>query len=139
MSLKKLLSATVLMLFFTASLAYAGLSNVRAWNDTPVIGDANITSGIDIDGEVGHRLTVEGPTTSCQPGGKWSGDIEVASGELPPGLAKQSNGDISGIPTQRGHWVVEMRVYNLTCNGDSYQGYTQELLFHISGSGRVIQ
>jgi len=113
------------MLIFTVSTAYAGLNSVHAWNDTPVIGDSNITSGIDIDGEVGHRLTVGGPTANCQPADKWSSSMEAASGELPPGLAKQSNGDITGIPTQRGHWIVEMRVYNLS--------------FHISGSGRVIQ
>ena len=129
----------VLMFFFTASTVYAGLSNLHGWNDTPIYGNSTTASGIDIDGEVGHPVSVRGPSANCEPGGRWSSDTDVISGQLPPGLSEGSGGKISGIPTKPGHWIVEVKNSNITCNGQGYKGYTQQLRFHIKGTGRVIQ
>ena len=76
------------------------------------------------------------------------------------------NGDISGIPTERGHWIVVMKLANITMNGHRYtvsgapdvlvtdqgwqnqddcvensQGYCSltTIRFHITGSGEVTQ
>ena len=96
-------------------------------------------AGTDIDGEVGHRLSVSGPTLHCPPSGDWAAHNEVISGSLPSGLKLNDDWTISGIPTERGHWVVTMKVSNIMCSGQPYSGYTQELRFHISGTGKVIQ
>lgn len=108
-----------------------GLHNLNGWYST--------RADADVNGEVGHPLTVGGPTANCVPGRNWSEDNRVASGALPPGLALGSGGDVSGIPTERGHWIVEMQLYNVQCGGSSYQGFTQTLRFHITGSGKVVE
>jgi hypothetical protein len=46
---------------------------------------------------------------------------------------------ISGIPTERGHWIVEITMNPLYCGGATFWGFKQKLLFHITGSGKVIQ
>jgi len=145
----KLMSATVLMIFFTASMGYASTFNdIDGWNDTSVFfdgvkGHEGSVSGIDIDGEVGHPVYVGSPRANCKPSGNWSLNVEVSDGTLPPGLSLSTvsgeYGVIKGIPTSRGHWIVEMRAYDLKCEGKYYMGFTQQLRFHISGSGRVIQ
>ena len=137
----KLISATVMIILFTASMAYAvKFNNLKGWNYTAIYGQSTTASGIDINGEVGHPVTVNGLTANCEPGGSWSANTEIISGEFPPGISKGSGGSkISGIPTQRGHWIVEMRASDLECNGEYFKGFTQQLRFHISGSGRVIQ
>ena len=126
----------------------AKFNNIKGWNYTDVYfdgisGHEGTVSGIDIDGEVGHPVTVGSPTANCQPGGNWTLDIDIASGVLPPGLALSSKsgeyGVIKGIPTKRGHWIVEMHAYDFTCEGNSYMGFKQQLRFHIKGTGRVIQ
>jgi hypothetical protein len=117
----------------------------------------------DVNGEVGHPLNVNGPRGSddCS-----SASINIASGQLPPGLSMGRNGDISGIPTQRGHWIVTMKIENLMCNGHHFtlsgapdvlvenQGWTNQyeciedgqgycklttIRFHVTGSGQVVQ
>ena len=144
----KLMSAVVIMIFFTVSLGYAKFNNIKGWNHTEVwfsgaSGEEGNVSGIDIDGEVGHPVHVGSPRANCEPGGDWTLSVEVQSGTLPPGLSLSTRsgeyGQIKGIPTKRGHWIVEMRAYNLKCLGKNYMGFTQQLRFHISGSGRVIQ
>lgn len=145
----KFVSVTALMFFCSSTLLYAStFKNIKGWNYTSVYfdgvdGHEGSVSGIDIDGEVGHPVYVGNPTASCQPGGDWSLDVSVSSGSLPPGvhLSDESGkyGVIEGIPTDRGHWIVEMKADNLKCNGEYYMGFTQQLRFHISGSGRVIQ
>jgi hypothetical protein len=102
----------------------------------------NIAGGVDINGEVGHPLYVGGPRARCTgPGGSnpgWSASHRVTSGELPPGIDFESNSSgLQGIPTERGHWIVQLELDNVTCNGTTYAGVTQELRFHISGTGRV--
>ena len=144
MSFQKLVViGAVLMFFFTASTVYAGLSNLRGWDDTPIYGNSTTASGKDIDGEVGYPIDVYGPTANCEPNGKWSLDVKVSSGTLPPGIFLSTKsgkyGDIEGIPTKRGHWIVEMSADNLKCEGKNVFGFTQQLRFHIKGTGRVIQ
>jgi len=141
MSFQKLaVMGAVLMFFFTTSTVYAGLSDLHGWNDTAIYGSSSTASGIDIDGEVGHPVSVRGPSANCEPGGRWTSNTDIKSGQLPPGLSKDySSGKISGIPTKRGHWIVEMSTSDISCNGQSYLGYTQQLRFHIKGTGRVIQ
>jgi hypothetical protein len=66
----------------------------------------------------------------------------VSSGSLPPGLSMGSNGAISGIPTERGHYVVHLQVANATCGGISFPNMTAwgtDIRFHITGSGVVIR
>lgn len=140
--------------------------------------------GGDVNGEVGHPLSVTGPRvrttfTRIKTGevvhfnecNQWTwaaSDVGIASGELPPGLTMQNDGDISGIPTERGHWIVTMKFSNPICNdnghrytvsgapdvlvqnqgwknpdecvenGDLYCSLTT-IRFHITGSGHVIQ
>ena len=101
----------------------------------------------EVNGEVGHRLYVSYPTAKCintigGDSGNWYAKNEIVSGQLPPGIAFNSNDwGISGIPTERGHWIVQLRLYNVKCNELYYKDseFTQELRFHITGSGRVIQ
>ena len=105
-------------------------------------GQWNYTSaGVDIDGEVGHPLTVEGlqhNSRACST--PWTADFEVAEGTLPPGLKLNTDSSISGIPTERGHWIVTMKAFNIenACGRPSTPGFTQQLRFHITGTGKVI-
>ena len=91
----------------------------------------------DINGEVGHRLFVQGPTARCEPSRKWDTQYRVLSGKLPPGMDILNSLDIVGIPEDRGHWIVRLQIYDVECGGNYYQGFDQELRFHITGSGRV--
>jgi hypothetical protein len=91
----------------------------------------------DINGEVGHRLDVDGPRGKCLPSRNWSGNAEIVSGTLPPGLSFGEGSHIVGIPTERGHWVVKARMSNIQCDGKYYKDFEQELRFHISGTGKV--
>jgi len=52
----------------------------------------------------------------------------------------QNDGDITGIPTARGHWIVTVSISNIQCNGLIYGtlAFQQQLRFHITGSGEVI-
>lgn len=97
----------------------------------------------DVNGEVGHRLYVDGPRAKCLPSHNWSANTRIISGSLPPGTDFQSNSSgIEGIPTERGHWVVKLKMDNITCEGMNYDqccSFEQELRFHITGTGKVIQ
>ena len=102
-------------------------------------------AAIDIDGEVGHMLEVQGPRTMCRTDAEfnipWSVYSEVASGTLPPGIELNNNSSISGIPTQRGHWIVTMKISNIqnACGQPAMPGFKQQLRFHITGTGKVIE
>lgn len=124
-----------------------GLYDLRGWNsycdewscDYVYNGRA---SDKDINGEVGHPMTVDGVRANCVPGGDWYTSPYAASGSLPPGLSLGYNGSasrIGGIPTQRGHWIVTMNSGTITCDGLTYKGFEQVLRFHITGSGVVVQ
>ena len=94
---------------------------------------------IDIDGEVGHPLSVSRPTADCADG-PWYADYWVVSGSLPTGVTVNGGkGWLEGIPTERGHWIVTMQVSNIECGGQPYEAFTQQLRFHITGTGKVIQ
>lgn len=108
-----------------------GLYRLNGWD--------NSRYAIDINGEVGHPVYVDGPRSKCVPLGTTM-NKRIASGSLPLGLAlNNENGDITGIPTDRGHWIVKLEAYNVRCNDQSYEGFVQELRFHITGSGKVVQ
>jgi hypothetical protein len=109
-----------------------GLYSLNGWYGTR--GDA------DVNGEVGHPLSAGNPTANCVPSQHWSGGQRINSGVLPPGMSLDNNtGAISGLPSERGHWIVQMELYNVQCGGQSYLGFTQTLRFHITGSGKVVE
>jgi hypothetical protein len=93
----------------------------------------------DVNGEVGHRMYVGGPRGKCLPSRSWSSSQRIVSGSLPPGLSMDGTAAISGVPTERGHWIVNLELSNITCEGKTYRDYSQELRFHVTGTGRVIQ
>jgi len=116
-----------------------GMYNLRGWQgqSTYFDGNTNVATGVDIDGEVGHPLSVSTPTARCAPTGNWNfGTISYVSGSLPPGITLERLAAISGIPTERGHWIVKLRMNSISCEGGTYS-LEQELRFHITGSGRV--
>ena len=102
-------------------------------------------AAIDIDGEVGHGLKVDGLHAICKTDDEfkvpWTASFEVVSGTLPPGLTLNKDSTISGIPRERGHWVVTIKVYNIhnVCGHAHTPGFRQELRFHITGTGKVIR
>jgi len=109
-----------------------GLYSLTGWNGQ--------SWGQDINGEVGHPMFVNGPTADCQPSGNWTANSRILSGTLPPGVTlNHAPSTITGLPTERGHWIVKMELYDVQCGGQGYEGLTQELRFHISGSGKVVQ
>lgn len=117
----------------------------RDWKETAKPGLYSLTGWGnwigDVDGEVGHSLYVGSPTAWCLPSRNWSLSHRILSGALPPGLSVSNTGasNITGIPTERGHWIVKLQVYNIQCGGQTYDGFEQEIRFHITGSGKVIQ
>ena len=138
-------------LCFISRSAYAEFWGFDGWGGKPV---ANVSgnwlpssgSG-DVDGEVGHLLSVKGPKGDCHPPGhqwtekiSWTGSVSIVSGVLPPGLTmNMTTGDISGIPTERGHWIVTVSDSNISCGGQDYNDYSEQLRFHITGTGKVIE
>ncbi|HEY0844656.1 MAG TPA: putative Ig domain-containing protein [Noviherbaspirillum sp.] len=119
------------------------LHNIRGWSGASVYfpGNANGTaSDINIDGQVGYSLSVDAPRANCSVAGGWQAATSIVSGSLPPGLSIESPAPIiSGVPTERGHWVVTLQLDPIYCGGKSFWGFQQKLYFHISGSGKVIQ
>lgn len=114
-----------------------GLTYPSGWNNAFVSGDINVFYGIDIEGKVGYRLEVSGPRANCvSPSNKWTGNIKIVSGQLPPGMDFDGF-DIKGIPTKRGNYIVVLELYNIKCNDTNYGSKKQELRFHIGGVGIV--
>lgn len=131
----------VLSLIGLSSASVAQTISIDGWNGANVYSNGQaigFATAIDINGEVGYQLTVIGPRAHCSAGG-WSGTTVITSGQLPPGLVKDDKDYISGVPTERGHWIVELTMNPLSCGGATFWGFSQKLLFHISGSGKVIQ
>jgi hypothetical protein len=92
----------------------------------------------DVDGQVGYQLFVSSPKGRCEPSKSWSANSMIVSGTLPPGLTLNSApSTITGIPRERGHWLVKLKMYNIECGGLYYKDFEQELNFHITGSGKV--
>lgn len=142
---KKWLVVMGLVLCLASTSGYASsFTNIKGWNYAEVFfdgisGHEGIVSGVDIDGEVGHPLYVNGPTAVCEPSGHWTLNVKIEKGELPPGMEFDEHFGITGIPTQRGHWIVTIRADDFTCEGQTYMGFTQQVRFHITGSGQVIE
>lgn len=135
----------------TAAVFFAGLTSgsqaqtfngIDGWDYKPVYfpeGQLGYAPNATINGEVGHELWISGPRANCS-GGNWQGSYSIVSGELPPGLTMNPRTlEISGVPTERGHWIVTLKDDPLYCGGSRYWGFTQKLFFHIGGSGKVIQ
>ncbi len=126
------------LLFFSLQSRSESLGQVASKLGVPYVGQWQgwEPSG-DVSGEVGHPLRIEGPRggAGCLP---WSvGYIGIETGQLPPGLTIKTNdndlGDVSGIPTQHGDWVVTLKLKDLKCGGHRYtkQGAPDELLNYI--------
>ena len=119
-----------------------GMYGLKGWNFAEIWGEQ--AADVDVNGEVGHPVHVWGPQCNCvtnagksQP---WSGDTRIVSASgLPPGLEFRDGDHIKGIPKERGHWIVTLELYNLECGGNHYKGFRQEVRFHITGTGKVIQ
>ncbi len=121
-----------------------GLYSVTGWGGASCWGmtsgnDHGTCNGIDLYGTVGHPFNAEGPRANCVPGGQWSNSTTLTSGTLPPGLTWENSGDITGIPTTSGHWILEMNDNPLTCGGTTYIGFVQEVRIHIGGGGPVVE
>ncbi len=105
--------------------------------------DSMWTAGdLDIDGTVGHPFYISTPNAYMVPTSvTWNGDIRIVSGTLPTGLQLDyGTWAITGIPTERGHWIVNIEVSNLHgSDGKQYGGFKQQIRFHITGSGEVNQ
>lgn len=114
-----------------------GLYSLDGWNGAPDNGGKNRWAP-DVNGEVGHSLYVNGPRSKCVPSGRTLHNSRITSGSLPPGLTLGIHA-ITGTPTERGHWIVKLEAYNVQCNDRPYAGFEQELRFHITGSGKVVQ
>lgn len=72
----------------------------------------------DVNGQVGYPLEINGPSFDCPSG--WTADMGVDSGTLPPGMTLDGHGNITGTPTERGHWAVVMKLANITCQGHHF-------------------
>lgn len=73
----------------------------------------------DVSGQVGYPLEINGPTFDCPPG--WTADMTLDSGTLPPGMTLDDHGNITGTPTERGHWAMVMKLDNIMCDGHHFQ------------------
>jgi hypothetical protein len=127
-------------------LACASAPEERDWTKTaePGIYNTRLWRSGDVDGQVGYPLDIGYPTLLCLPARKWSGRVSIVSGQFPPGISlHDSDLSIKGIPTERGHWIVKLKLYDINCNGEIWQlkEYiaTTEIRFHITGSGRVVK
>jgi hypothetical protein len=151
---KTLLSFLIIAAYFLMFLASApprrttvkkeepGMYSLGGWGGQSSYwdGTVNIANGLDVNGEVGHPLTVYAPTARCVSPTKagWTYNYRILSGSLPPGLNWNYNyhGQITGIPKERGHWILKLEMYDIRCEGKTYR-LQQEVRFHITGSGRV--
>jgi hypothetical protein len=119
---------------------------------------AYVNGVLQVTGEVATPITpVKGPSVYCvlqsytshydddQSGlrhkfwDEWYVGGTVESGTLPPGLSMDENGTITGIPLQRGNWIVTLRAGNENCVGQPVIGQSQQVIFKIGGSGVVYQ
>jgi len=102
----------------------------------------------DINGEVGYPPTIFAPVAYCNGDmNGWTSSHRIVSGQLPPGLHFRCDSPssrsgchvVEGIPTEPGHWIVRVELYDVQCGGSRYDGFVQELRFHITGTGKVNQ
>ena len=144
--------ATLIFLACNTKTSLASFFEVhRGWNNaylTPDNQKDGTAPGTDIDGKVGYPLNVDTPRAACRENAKddtfitWIYNPTITSGTLPPGVAfgdSNAGFPITGIPTQRGHYIVTVASGPINCNGETFNGFTQQLRFHITGSGEVVQ
>jgi len=125
-----LAAASAVCIFAVASPSH-GSSN---WWDGKTFGEISARLGVqmrdssrsnfwrpsgDVSGQVGYPLDIDGPKFDCPTG--WTADMTIDSGTLPPGMALQANGHITGTPTERGHWPVVMKLDHIMCDGHHYE------------------
>lgn len=142
-----LVTATAIMGFLlvsaTPQYAQEGLKLFGGWNQAAIRNDSAkgvcVAAVKGINGEVGRRLVVSGPTASCTPDPNWAGTPRIISGDLPPGMNFDSKLGIKGTPREKGDWIVQVELKDLQCNGVTYMGFSQELRFHISDSAKVTE
>ncbi|HEY0844655.1 MAG TPA: hypothetical protein VGE12_04780 [Noviherbaspirillum sp.] len=142
---RKLLAVFVAVGVFIAPISECRaqeFENIKGW-DYKLVYYAPKSMGqvanAEINGEVGHELWVSGPRAHCS-AGSWQGKFTIVSGEFPPGITiDPTTLEISGVPTERGHWIVALKDDPLYCGGASFFGFQQKIFFHIGGSGKVIQ
>jgi hypothetical protein len=138
-----LLICGVLANYARAGFRWAPYQEYR-WRCAGSSGCTTGSSGDDINGEVGYPMELFGPTAVCNDyKDPWTASHRIVSGAFPPGIDWGKNcvdaHCIGGIPTERGHWIVRLELYDVQCGGQFYKGFEQELRFHISGSGKVNQ
>lgn len=134
---KGFIACLIIFAYFIMFLGSAGPKKItykpgwygveRGWNNW----------NTNVDGQVGYELYVDPPRGRCEPYKNWTGSSSVVSGTLPPGLTITSNSTITGIPRERGHWLVKLRMSNIQCGGVYYKDFEQELNFHITGTMKV--
>jgi hypothetical protein len=123
-------TASAVCVFAVASRA-EGSSN---WWDGKTFGEISARLGVqmkdssrsrfwqpsgDVNGQVGYPLTIAAPSFDCPSG--WTASTTVDSGTLPPGMAMDEHGNITGTPTERGHWPVVLKLNNIMCDGHHYE------------------
>ena len=109
-------------------------------------GNGRYLYGGEREVEVGHPYSGGTLNASCLVQGSnghltfgsGSYSVTITSGSLPPGLQlNSSSGEISGIPTERGHFVLTLS-FSGYCADGSYSD-TKQLIFHVKGSGKVVE
>jgi hypothetical protein len=127
-----------------------GLYNMTGWNGAYIVYpngvDYGTASGIDIECKKGYPVNVSAPSARAVGGSnKWNSTNNIVNNKLPPGLSFTATGGITGIPTERGHFIVTVEMTNIYVDGyppggtgkKYYKSFRQELRFHVSGSGNV--
>jgi|SRR5579864_9565853 len=183
MKIKRITSTGSIVLAVVTFLATYEATNAKPRGQGNTLGEIAARLGVpfagywhgwtpkgDVDGKVGYPLSITGPRMVRDDPNypNWTADIVIESGQLPPGLIMRESGantgDISGVPTERGTWIVIFKIANLTSNGHRFtmqgapdvlvenqgwknqddcvedgQGYCSltTIRFHITGSGKV--
>lgn len=115
-----------------------GLYGLTGWNGAWMDPSTDVANPIEIEGKVGYRLELAGPTANCiSPSRKWTSYTRIISGEFPPGIYIEEGTAIRGTPEKRGHFIAVVEKYGIRCNEADYGSVRQELRFHITGSGIV--
>ena len=115
-----------------------GLYGLTGWNGAWMNPSTDVANPIEIDGKVGYKLELAGPTANCvSPSKKWTSYTRIISGEFPPGIYIEEGTSIRGTPEKRGHYIAVVEKYGIRCNDLDYGSMKQELRFHITGSGIV--
>lgn len=115
-----------------------GLYGLTGWNGAWLNPSTDVANAIEIDGNVGYKLELAGPTANCvSPSKKWVAYTRIISGEFPPGIYIEEGTSIRGTPEKRGHYIAVVEKYGIKCNDMDYGSIKQELRFHIIGSGIV--